>query len=387
MSRNIFEVPMHRAERDDEAEWPFMDVSMQEDEELCESEGEYRRKDELTFLEDEGMLSTEEEGELYGLREFPNNLHGQDLRKKEHLQLLSKVEEADLASLRRERMTGRYQVLELLSRMAGRGLSDPRVRFDADDDIFSKDFSGRRQYEFFNDMTERRELFEFSKAVAEYLRSENIPNLVILDRSSRPLYIGVREYLRSMYPDEPLPNIYFLNPKGFKNREDLTRDEIMGIMMDSAFKEDVVEGPNTIRSQGEILDEFHETYKRLLDDKDKPVLMFDTCIHSGDSVRYIKKAFDEAGFSDLRIGAINPADPDSGIRTDFYVTTREAEKGCYPFDQDRIIEKTFNHVYSRATDNQERRQQSIRLRREIQMIIREKIREAQDSTAQKDESD
>jgi hypothetical protein len=64
-----------------------------------------------------------------------------------------------------------------------------------------------QNYEFFHYPDERRELFNFSKAIAEYLRSEGISNLIIIDRSSRPLYIGVREYLRSRNPNEKMQNI------------------------------------------------------------------------------------------------------------------------------------------------------------------------------------
>jgi len=77
------------------------------------------------------------------------------------------------------------------------------------------------KYEFFPYADERQEVFEYSKKIAEYLREEKVPNLVIIDRSSRPLYIGVREYLKAKYPDEDIANVYFMNPKGFKAREDL----------------------------------------------------------------------------------------------------------------------------------------------------------------------
>ncbi len=83
-----------------------------------------------------------------------------------------------------------------------------------------------QDYEFFDDPRERQELFNYSRAIAEYLRAEDISNLVIIDRSSRPLYVGVREYLHLQYPDEEMPNMYFMNPKGFKAKEDLTSEEI-----------------------------------------------------------------------------------------------------------------------------------------------------------------
>lgn len=226
-------------------------------------------------------------------------------------------------------------------------------------------------YEFFDYLDERQELFSYSKAVAEYLRSEKVPNLVIIDRSSRPLYVGVKEYLRSKYPDEQMPNIYFMNPKGFKAQEELTPDEISEIIDDCEWKGDIGEWPDQVRNNAEIKQEFENTYTRLMADKDKPVLIFDSCIHSGGSLEPVKRAFDDSGFSDSRIGSINPPDPDSRVETDFYITTRRPEKGCYPFDRDRMIEKTFDHVYSRKVTDPRRRERSARLRQEIKMIVKE----------------
>ncbi len=225
-------------------------------------------------------------------------------------------------------------------------------------------------YEFFEHPQERQELFDYSKAVAEYLRIENIPNLVIIDRSARPLYVGVKEYLRSKYPDERTPNIYFMNPKGFKAKEDLTPEEIEDIIEACRWHDDIDETSDQARSREEIMTEFQNTYKRLISDKDKPVLVFDTCIHSGNSLESVKKAFDSLGFSDVRVGAVNPSnDFESQVKTDFYITKKEPKNGCYPFSEDRIIEKTFKRVQSQETKEIHRREKSRRLRKEIKRIM------------------
>jgi len=227
------------------------------------------------------------------------------------------------------------------------------------------------EYEFFKDPEERKEVFEYSKAIAEYLRSENIPNLVIIDRSSRPLYIGVREYLKAKYPDEDVANVYFMNPKGFNVREDLDPEEIDDIAIDCVLKDDLEEAPNQIRSRKNVMRDFKETYDRLLADKKKPVLIFDTCIHSGDTLTPVKNIFDKAGFTDARIGSVNPTEDDAKIKADFYITEDRPEKGCYPFDRDRMIEKTFDRVYSKPVDDPYKRERSVRLRREIKRIVTE----------------
>ncbi len=224
---------------------------------------------------------------------------------------------------------------------------------------------------FFNDKSERKEIFEFSAAVAEYLVNEKIPNLVIIDRSARPIYVGVLEYLRDKFPEQKRPNIYFMNPKGFKSREELSQSEINEILEDCEYKDDALEEPDLIRSKEDILKEFDEIYGRLLSEKDKPVLIFDTCLHSGDSLAPVKEIFEEKGFADIRIGAVNPAPFDSKVDTDFYITTKAPRNHCYPFDKDRIIEKTFNHIYSKRNDDQFKRKASIALRMEIKKIMHE----------------
>ena len=238
-----------------------------------------------------------------------------------------------------------------------------------------KDYEYEPQvYNFFIYPEERRDLVEYSKEIAEYLRSEGIQNLVIIDRSSRPLYLGVREYFHAYYPHEKMPNIYFMNPKGFKSKEDLTPEEIEDIIRDCAWKSDAEEAPHQVRSNEQIMCEFQDTYKRLMADKKEPVLVFDTCIHRGRALESVKRALDNSGFSDIRIGSVNPADPGAKVKTDFYITTKRPEKGCYPFDRDRIIEKTFDHVYSKKTTDPHKRTRSIQLRKEIKKIIRDSFK-------------
>jgi hypothetical protein len=230
-----------------------------------------------------------------------------------------------------------------------------------------------KDYRFFQHFEERQELFDYSKAIGEYLKTQGITNLVIIDRSARPLYIGVREYLSLKYPNEPKPNIYFVNPKGFKVSEELTDGEIEEIINDCNWKGDVHEGEEFVKTHEDIAREFSNMYKRLINDRDKPVLIFDTCIHRGRTLAPVKKIFKESGFSDVRIGSINPAENGSMVKHDFYITEKTPRKLCYPFDYDRIVNKTFNHVYSKPTKNYYQKIRSFELRGEIKRIVNEFI--------------
>lgn len=226
---------------------------------------------------------------------------------------------------------------------------------------------------FFPDKGARNEIFKFCAAIAEYLRSQKIPNLVIIDRSARPLYVGVREYLRTKYPNETMPNMYFMNPKGFKAREDLTPREIDEIIAECEWKGDATDARSSVRTKGQIYAEFQGAYKALLKDKDKPVLIFDTCLHTGKSLEPVKNMLKLQGFTDIRIGAVNPSDRGSKVQTDFNITNKPPERGCYPFDKDRLVEKTFDHVYSKRTNDAVKRSAARQLREEIKTIMQERL--------------
>jgi hypothetical protein len=235
-----------------------------------------------------------------------------------------------------------------------------------------------KEWEFFTWENARDEVFMFSKSIAEYLKECEIKDLVIVDRSSRPLYIGVREYWKDVYQNTPMPNIYFLNPKGFKNVDEMTYFELNAVNDHAAWKGDRDESYLEARTKDEIIDEFESIYPKLVADKDKPILVFDTCIHSGDTLSPLVKTLENMGFTDVRIGSVNPAEEGSSVQTDFYITHRRPEKGCYPFDRDRMIEKTFEHVYSQRTQDIQKRRAGNQLREEIKRIMLEHLGKKED---------
>ncbi len=160
-----------------------------------------------------------------------------------------------------------------------------------------------------------------------------------------------------------------MNPKGFNTRENTTPDQAAEIATTSYLKADLDESWINVRYEDDVLAELRETYKQLMKDKDEPLLVFDTCLHTGNSLLPVKQALTQVGFSDVRIGSVNPSDPDSKVKTDFFITKQVPTRHCYPFDNDRLIEKTFDHVYSYPTSHSQNRARSIRLRKEIKKII------------------
>lgn len=85
------------------------------------------REIELTEKELKGIITPEEEGELYGLRVFPDNLRGQELRKKEHLGMITKEEEEELTRLYQLQMREKTMSPELKKLWERVEVNDPNV--------------------------------------------------------------------------------------------------------------------------------------------------------------------------------------------------------------------------------------------------------------------
>lgn len=73
------------------------------------------------------------------------------------------------------------------------------------------------EYKFFDQPERRHDIYEFSKGVTAYLHDEKVPNIILIDRSPRPIWVGIDEYWKQNYKDEQRPNIYFVNPEGFNS--------------------------------------------------------------------------------------------------------------------------------------------------------------------------
>jgi hypothetical protein len=231
----------------------------------------------------------------------------------------------------------------------------------------------RPRYEFFPSREARQELFEYTRRITDYMRHYDVANLVIPDRSARPLAVSIREYWKTQHPDEALPGMYFVNPKGFYSRERSQDDDIEHAVGDAFWKGDAPVATHQVRPEAEVKAEFAETYRNLMNDKEKPVLVFDTCIHSGRTLGHCVDTMKELGFTQLIVGSVNPSDKGARVQTDMYLTDIVPDKGCYPFDKDRTVEKTFESVSSSRSARPAARLAGIRLRKEIRNIIREQL--------------
>lgn len=180
--------------------------------------------------------------------------------------------------------------------------------------------------------------------------------------------------------EKKIPRIFFLNPRGFQSLDELLKPgqtgapKFMEEIIISREKGEAIEDPEVIASsQAEVQKRFEESAKRLIERKGLPTLIFDTCIHSGDSFKPVETAFENAGFSHLRFGVMSEARNESGVIPDFRALPQEATNLCYPFHTDSMIQKTYSQVHSIKSQDIKDQIYAQLLREEITRIMKEQI--------------
>jgi hypothetical protein len=236
-------------------------------------------------------------------------------------------------------------------------------------------------YRFFRDPEERAELYQYSKGLARQVRERGVTDIVFVDRAARPIFVGLREYWRSKFPEEKLPGIFFINPAGFNSHEHpaLNRpDEFDEFLPDIPINQCVKDGSNDIRPEADIVAEFKQIHRYLMDHRQQPILLFDTCIHSGATIKSVVDTMRQLGFTNLVIGTIHqPINNQAFVQPDFWAASHRSVGGCSPFGQDRSIEKTCDHVISTPTNDPDIRSESVELRDEIRRVIAEELEHEQ----------
>ncbi|MBT3865495.1 hypothetical protein HOF78_00130 [Candidatus Woesearchaeota archaeon] len=182
------------------------------------------------------------------------------------------------------------------------------------------------------------------RMLAHHLFKEGINRVMFIDRSARPGYIALKKAWKKKFPGVPTPEIYFTNPEGYNTQN---------------------------RSENEVVEEFDSTYRRLASDKESSIMLFDGCVHSGNSMRPIQRVLERAGYSDVRLGLAQPKDygDNKDLEIDFQALSRPSWNTCYPFRRDNMIERNRTSVLSSRNGNQGDRLASIELRREISSLF------------------
>lgn len=186
--------------------------------------------------------------------------------------------------------------------------------------------------------------------------------------------MGIRYLWHKNYPEEKIPDIFFVNPNAFVTAKEAAKQitqasdifEMMAVIAKLGAKEgkDFPE-----REEEEIIQDVKHVYKRLLANPEGKTLIFDTCIHSGVSMEPVQKALLKAGLSDVRTGVVGDTRDKSNIKLDLIALDRDPARGCYPFHRDEIVVKDRDSLYSLKNKDPKAREKAYRLRKEIKKIF------------------
>ena len=220
-----------------------------------------------------------------------------------------------------------------------------------------------------------QEYYQLSREITSYVHDEGIRSVVLVDKAARPAYIGLAGCWRALYPDEDRPLINFMNPLGLQ-----PADEVPLMKRVRGAAERVLTGmgdlPIAARTADDIAEEFRTTFAQLLTRKDKPLLVLDTCLHTGESVLPILSYLLGNGFADVRVGVVGytPNNRPPVLVPDIVFRPAGPVEDCYPFGfRERMVAKTFDRVTS-VQSNRTDREAGHALRAEAQKIIAEGLR-------------
>ncbi len=237
--------------------------------------------------------------------------------------------------------------------------------------------SGHMQYEIFTDPEKRHDLYQIGRSLSDYVANNGVGAVCFIDRSARPAYVAMEEFWKLQYPGLPLPEIRFLNPKGFVAREDIESGNVSltELLYNDRNKQGMEEDPSNIRPAADIVEELQEGLDRDMKGKkiprERPILLFDACIHTGDSVWPIIDKFKKAGVEDVRFGVVSASNNRSEIQPDFVAIDGTPAAVCYPFANDRSTTKVYGSIAAEKNPSAMEASFSRQLRREISSVIHE----------------
>lgn len=220
-----------------------------------------------------------------------------------------------------------------------------------------------------------QEYYQLSREITTYVHDQGIRSVVLTDKSARPAYIGLTRCWRTLYPNEDRPLINFMNPLGLKPVE-----QVPLIKRVRGAAERIRTGggdvPVAARTADDIAEEFRTTFAELLTRKEEPLLVLDTCLHTGESALPILSQLLRQGFADVRIGVVGytPMSRPLVLVPDIVFRPEGAVEDCYPFGyRERMVAKTFDEVTS-VRASQADREAGWALRVEASRIITEGLR-------------
>ncbi|MCB9808780.1 hypothetical protein H6776_00070 [Candidatus Nomurabacteria bacterium] len=233
------------------------------------------------------------------------------------------------------------------------------------------------KYTYFDSPEERKTIFHFSKELAEYIHDQDIHQVIFLDRSARLAWVGVDTYWKTTYPESDHPEYFFLNPDAFDSEGSMYFEENIPssqAKLDIAMSSLLNIEPRLARKQnpGELYSahDLDNLYPGLAQSKANPILVFDTCSHSGKTLRNVRNALNAFDYKNLKIVTANEPSEESSDLVDHSLADADTMVSCYPFGRASGVKKDETLP---SQVHKEYREIPAQARKEIREIIKEHL--------------
>jgi hypothetical protein len=206
------------------------------------------------------------------------------------------------------------------------------------------------KFKVFADEMNRDEIIQTSLSLARYMHEKAIPTLLLVDSRARGAYLPFIHAWRRMYPNDARPEIYFVSPS----------EKIDDTDCNATF-------PTA------ILSEFLSGHRHLASRRDRPVLVYDTCMHRGATMKRVTKLLESAGFDKVLVGVVSDScyRDSTGIKPAF-VATENPFSSCVPFGHSNasMVLRNFS-ILSKLTRIREHFETGVTARKEMSTMLKE----------------
>jgi hypothetical protein len=139
---------------------------------------------------------------------------------------------------------------------------------------------------------DQKNIYVGSKTLATYCVDKNINDVIFIDKSARPLWVGFATYWKLAYADQLRPSMFFFNPNMYRAPVENARSS-------DVLAEELLKAGQNYEQQLQAIE------SPLLARKNVPLLLVDACIHSGKSLYLARRVFESAGFQSIYTGTLS----------------------------------------------------------------------------------
>lgn len=139
------------------------------------------------------------------------------------------------------------------------------------------------KFEISNRYDNGEEMKRVALEITKFIEDKKVKTIIALERSGRPAGLLVLSVYKKIYPNEKVPDVFFLNPN---NLDDL----------------------NILERRNSLL------YKHLIKDKEEPVMVLDEYCSSGDTIKMMKSFLIDFGINKVYCASLGHGEEDPGKR-------------------------------------------------------------------------